>query len=166
MIDEACARLKIDQEKKPESLLKIEREIEDLNIQLQSSQSDEVQRQLDILTSNMLELTKSWQKTLATIKELSELREHTFFMKNEIIQAKNKQDFARHQIIDADIKQKVIKMNNLYELLDENYRAVDSSHIANIVGKSTGNITISIKYNSIILSFINTRYSIWKIVRG
>ena len=84
------------------------------------------------------ELVASWEKTLLTIKELSELREHTYFMKSEIIQAKNKQDFERYKFIDDDINQKTIKMNKLYESLDEKIREVESSQICDIVGKNTG----------------------------
>jgi len=138
LIDEACARLKIDQEKKPEVLLQVERDIEDLNIQLQTRDRADIQEKLSVLMAKRDELVASWEKTLSTIKELAELREHTYFMKNEIIQAKNKQDFERYKFIDDDINQKTIKMNKLYESLDEKIREVESSQIADIVGKNTG----------------------------
>ena len=138
LIDEACARLKIDQEKKPEALIQVERDIEDLNIQLQTRDRADIQEKLSGLIASRDKLVASWEKTLSTIKELAELREHTYFMKNEVVQAKNKQDFERYKFIDDDINQKTIKMNKLYESLDEKIREVESSQIADIVGKNTG----------------------------
>ena len=147
LVDEACARLKIDQEKKPDALVEVEKEIESLNIQLQSLKLVSVEETLKLISveekiseldKRRVSLVKAWEATLLTIKELQEIREHTYFMKSEIIQAKNRRDFARYKFIADDISQKTTKMDTLYDTLDERFRAVDSSHIADIVGKNTG----------------------------
>ena len=139
--------MKIDQEKKPQVLAEVEKELESFNIQLQSLKLVSVEETFELISfeekigemgKKHADLMKTYNATLQTIKELKEIREHKYIMKKEIIQAKNRKDYARYKFITDDIHQKSMTMNILYSKMDIKFRAVDSSHIADIVGKSTG----------------------------
>lgn len=104
LVDEACSRLKLEQESKPESIWKVERELLTKQIELSAlenevenkksqSRKQQVQAEVDQLSSELKEMNDKWQAEKDELEKTKRLQDELERARNELEAARRKGDY-------------------------------------------------------------------------
>jgi len=158
LIDEACSRLRLEQESKPEVLWKIERDLMTKQIEISALSGEKeissikrrkvVEGEVKELEERVQKITEMWNDERKSLNRVKDLKEELAKAKQEMEQARSKGDFAKagellHSTIPSlqhELKEKEndgdgksASINN--RLLTD---SVDANAIATIVARATG----------------------------
>ena len=155
--DEACARLRLEQESKPEILWKLERDLMTKQIELSALEQEDdqaskqrrdvVQQEVDDLKVKVEKIAKIWQDERGGLTRIKDVKEELASAKREVDMAKGRGDFAKAgELMHATIPRLEQELHDLEELEDPSKRkkkrlltdAVDADAIATIVARHTG----------------------------
>ena len=163
LIDEACSRLRLEQESKPEILWKLERDLMTKQIESASLKGEddadsiarrtEVEDQIQVIQQKVNKLNQLWQDERNQLTQIKDLKEELAQARREVELARNKGDYTKagelmHATI-PDLEHKVHeledqeegnenslkKKGNKNKLLAE---AVTAEEVATIVSRHTG----------------------------
>ncbi|KAG7372481.1 Clp protease ATP-binding subunit ClpB [Nitzschia inconspicua] len=159
LVDEACSRLRLEQESKPEVLWKVERDLMTKQIELSALKGEDdkesikrrqaVEQEVKELEDRVQKLTEMWQEERKSLTRVKDLKEELAQARRDMEVARSKGDFAKagellhstipnlqHQLEELEEKEededKVTKKNKLL------HDAVDANAIATIVSRATG----------------------------
>jgi ATP-dependent Clp protease ATP-binding subunit ClpB len=159
LVDEACSRLRLEQESKPEVLWKVERDLMTKQIELIALKGEDdkeslkrrdiVEQEVKELEERVQKLTEMWQDERKSLTRVKDLKEELAQAKRDMELARSKGDFAKagellhstipklqHELEELEEKEeevdKVTKKNRLL------HDAVDADAIATIVSRATG----------------------------
>jgi ATP-dependent Clp protease ATP-binding subunit ClpB len=163
LIDEACSRLRLEQESKPELLWRLERDLMTKQIEKSALQAeedaesverrDQVEMEVDKLQHKVNRLTERWQEERQALVRIKELKEDLGKAQRDLEFARSKGDYAKagellhstipqfqqelHQLEEQEAEQGAKKKNKKKKtkLLSE---AVTADAIATIVARHTG----------------------------
>ena len=104
LVDEACSRLKLEQESKPEAIWKIERDLLTKQIELSALQNEvdnkksqsrkqQVQAEVDRLSSELKEMNNVWQAEKDELEKTKRLQDELERARNELDVARRKGDY-------------------------------------------------------------------------
>merc|ERR1719333_184769 len=158
LVDEACSRLRLEQESKPEVLWKIERDLMTKQIEISALSGEKeissikrrkvVEGEVKELEERVQKITEMWNDERKSLNLVKDLKEELAKAKQEMEQARSKGDFAKagellHSTIPSlqhELKEKEndgdgksASINN--RLLTD---SVDTDAIATIVARATG----------------------------
>lgn len=105
LVDEACSRLRLEQESKPEIIWKIERDLLTKQIELSALENegddmrskarlDTVQKEVDSLKNKLNELNEIWRKEREELDKAKNVQELLDEAKRDLEKARQKGDFA------------------------------------------------------------------------
>jgi len=160
LVDEACSRLRLEQESKPEVLWKVERDLTTKQIEMSAlkgeDDKDSIKRR-EVITAEVKELmeraqklTERWQEERRSLNRVKDLKEELAKAQREVEVARSKGDFAkagellhstlpglRHELEERENEEDRTATSNKEHnrLLNE---AVDANAIATIVARATG----------------------------
>lgn len=157
LVDEACSRLRLEQESKPEEIWKVERDLLTKQIELSALSSDpspssatksrtsSVQSEITNLQKKLSTLNATWQSEKDQLQQTKTLRERLATAKRELEESRKKGNFGRagellhsiipqleHEIEESDNK---LAENESSKMLEE---AVGKESIASVVARHTG----------------------------
>eukprot|EP00586_Coscinodiscus_wailesii_P007187 CAMPEP_0172480824 /NCGR_PEP_ID=MMETSP1066-20121228/6279_1 /TAXON_ID=671091 /ORGANISM="Coscinodiscus wailesii, Strain CCMP2513" /LENGTH=856 /DNA_ID=CAMNT_0013242529 /DNA_START=197 /DNA_END=2767 /DNA_ORIENTATION=- len=157
LVDEACSRLRLEQESKPEVIWKVERDLLTKQIEHSALSSDSspssatktraaaVQSEIIKLSKKLATLTENWQAERNRLEETKTLRERLAAAKKELEESRKRGDFARagelmHSVIPQLEKQVELEdsddtREDKTQMLEE---AVGKDSIATVVSRHTG----------------------------
>jgi len=105
LIDEACSRLRLEQESKPEIIWKIERDLMTRQIERSALENEEdkksvvrkesVQREVDRLKVEMDRLTKIWQEEKNELNKIRDLKKELGTLRVEMDKARKAGEYAK-----------------------------------------------------------------------
>jgi ATP-dependent Clp protease ATP-binding subunit ClpB len=152
LVDEACSRLRLEQESKPDAIWDLEREVVRKKIELEAlrKETDEpsierrkvVEQKISELETKLNEMNQIWEEEKQTLQQGKGIKEKLEDARKELVMAERKGDFARageltHKII-PDLEKKLKGGTNSSahkRLLEEN---VSPELIAQVVSTATG----------------------------
>lgn len=152
LVDEACSRLKLQQESKPDVLESLERTILTQQIELESLKKEtdalskgrlaQLQKELEENQAKSAELHKTWQKERARLSQRQQLKEKLERARIDFELAQRRGDLAKA----SEIKYSVLPVleEQLANELDTEssesliHERVTSDDIANVISKATG----------------------------
>ena len=162
LVDEACSRLRLEQESKPEIIWKVERDLMTRQIELSALENEEdkksiarkeaVQEEVNRLKDEVARLTDIWQQEKNELNRIRNLKEELEQARVEMDKARRRGDFAKagelmhatipkleHQLAkleeeEADKGDKKKKKKQSKMLAD----AVTADAIATIIARHTG----------------------------
>jgi ATP-dependent Clp protease ATP-binding subunit ClpB len=160
LVDEACSRLRLEQESKPEVLWKVERDLMTKQIELSALKGEDdkesikrrnvVEQEVKELEDRVSKLTEMWQEERKSLTRVKDLKEELAQAKRHMEVARSKGDFAKaaelqHAII-PDLQHRLEELEE-HELEPDDkaqkknrllHDAVDANAIATIVSRATG----------------------------
>jgi ATP-dependent Clp protease ATP-binding subunit ClpB len=160
LVDEACSRLRLEQESKPEVLWKVERDLMTKQIELSALKGEDdkesikrrnvVEQGVKELEDRVSKLTEMWQEERKSLTRVKDLKEELAQAKRHMEVARSKGDFAKaaelqHAII-PDLQHRLEELEE-HELEPDDkaqkknrllHDAVDANAIATIVSRATG----------------------------
>jgi len=106
LVDEACSRLRLEQESKPEIIWKVERDLLTKQIELSALANEDddkksvarraqVKEEVDVLTARLKELTDVWQAERDELERGKKLQEEIESARRELTKARRDGDFNR-----------------------------------------------------------------------
>lgn len=158
LVDEACSRLRLEQESKPEVLWKVERDLMTKQIELSALKGEDdkesikrreiVEAEIKELEDRAQKLTDRWQEERKSLNRVKDIKEELARAQRDMEVARSKGDFAKAgELLHSTIP-------DLQHELEENERegedktatkhnrlltdAVDANAIATIVARATG----------------------------
>jgi ATP-dependent Clp protease ATP-binding subunit ClpB len=159
LVDEACSRLRLEQESKPELLWRLERDLMTKQIEKSALQGEEdaesverrneVEKEVEKLQHKVNRLTERWQEERQALVRIKDLKEDLGQAQRELDIARSKGDYAKAgELLHSTIPQFQHELQQLEEeaegakkkkkkpkLLSE---AVTADAIATIVARHTG----------------------------
>ncbi len=153
LIDEACAKLRLEMDSYPESLDELERRVKQLEIEKQAMKQEDDQEQLDKVNKELAELQdernkvkSKWQEEKGVIDEIQQTKQQIENYKHAAAEAERIGDYGKVaeyrygkiQEAQEHLKQKQEKLNAIQSedpLIKEEVEAED---IATVVSKWTG----------------------------
>lgn len=158
LIDEACSRLRLEQESKPEIIWKVERDLltkqielsaleneEDANTRIAARRAD-CKQEVDTLKNEMRRLTDLWLLEKSELNSAQEAKEELEKAKNEMETARRRGDYSRAaELLHGTIPAMEAKLADLLSHEDDRKRhskmladSVDAEAIAALVALQTG----------------------------
>jgi ATP-dependent Clp protease ATP-binding subunit ClpB len=159
LVDEACSRLRLEQESKPEVLWKVERDLMTKQIELSALKGEDdkesikrrhvVEQEVEELEERVKKLTEMWQEERKSLTRVKDLKEELAQAKREMELARSKGDYTKAgELLHSTIP----KIQHELEALEEKeeaedtatrknrllHDAVDANAIATIVARATG----------------------------
>jgi ATP-dependent Clp protease ATP-binding subunit ClpB len=160
LIDEACSRLRLEQESKPEVLWKVERDLMTKQIELSALKGEDdkesikrrhvVEKEVKELEDRVQKLTEMWQEERKSLTRVKDLKEELAQAKRDMEVARSKGDFAKAgELLHSTIPKLQHQLDELEEKEGEEvdhatkknrllHDAVDANAIATIVARATG----------------------------
>lgn len=159
LIDEACSRLRLEQESKPELLWRLERDLITKQIEKSALQGEEdvesihrrreVEREVEKLQQKVDRLTAKWQEERKALVRIKELKERLSQAQQDLDVARSKGDYAKAgELLHATIPQYQNELHQLEEEAEDAKKkkkkgkllsdAVTADAIATIVARHTG----------------------------
>jgi ATP-dependent Clp protease ATP-binding subunit ClpB len=159
LVDEACSRLRLEQESKPEVLWKVERDLMTKQIELVALKGEDdkesvkrrqiVEQEVKELEERVQKLSETWQEERKSLTRIKDLKEELAQAKRNMELARSKGDFAKagellhatipklqHELEELEEKEEEVdKVTKKKRLLHD---AVDANAIATIVSRATG----------------------------
>lgn len=162
LVDEACSRLRLEQESKPEIIWKVERDLLTKQIELSALANEDddkksvarraqVKEEVDVLNARLKELTDVWQAERDELERGKKLQEEIESARRELTKARRDGDFNRagelqHMTIPR-LEQEMEELERKNEEAESNGEdagnkmladAVTAQAIATIVARHTG----------------------------
>jgi len=160
LIDEACSKLRLEQESKPEVLWKVERDLMTKQIEMSALKGEDdkdsikrreyVRAEVKELEERAQKLTQMWQDERRSLTRVKDLKEELARAQREMDVARSKGDFAKagellHSTIpdlQNELKEREEEEDKDDRKVNESNRlltdAVDADAIATIVARATG----------------------------
>lgn len=159
LVDEACSRLRLEQESKPEILWKVERDLMTKQIELSALQGEDdkesikrrdiVIQEVKELEDRVAKLTEAWQEERQSLTRVKDLKEELAQAKRDMEVARSKGDFGKAgELLHATIPRLQHELDELEEKEERDdidktkkrllHDAVDANAIATIVSRATG----------------------------
>eukprot|EP00127_Corallochytrium_limacisporum_P005285 Clim_evm16s202 gene=Clim_evmTU16s202 len=158
LVDEAASRLRLQQESKPESIERVDREIVRMKIELEAlkkdtdaqslSRADQIRKDLEASEKERDALTQKWNEEKDMINSASEFRLKLDEYRNELATAQRNGDWERagqlrHDLIpklEQDIKERDNELENMTSSTGRRMLgdAVTAQDIMEVVSRSTG----------------------------
>lgn len=160
LIDEACSKLRLEQESKPEVLWKVERDLMTKQIEMSALKGEDdkdsikrreyVQAEVKELEERAQKLTQMWNDERRSLTRVKDLKEELARAQREMDVARSKGDFAKagellHSTIpdlQNELKEREEEEDKDDRKVNESNRlltdAVDADAIATIVARATG----------------------------
>lgn len=159
LVDEACSRLRLEQESKPEILWKVERDLMTKQIELSALQGEDdkesikrrdiVIQEVKELEDRVAKLTETWQEERRSLTRVKDLKEELAQAKRDMEVARSKGDFGKAgELLHATIPRLQHELDELEEKEERDdidktkkrllHDAVDANAIATIVSRATG----------------------------
>jgi len=160
LIDEACSKLRLEQESKPEVLWKVERDLMTKQIEMSALKGEDdkdsikrreyVRAEVKELEERAQKLTQMWQDERRSLTRVKDLKEELARAQREMDVARSKGDFAKagellHSTIpdlQNELKEREEEEDKDERKVNESNRlltdAVDADAIATIVARATG----------------------------
>lgn len=161
LVDEACSRLRLEQESKPEILWKIERDLMTRQMELSAlqgedddaskSRQEEVQVQVKELQAKVERITIRWQNERGQLTKVKDLKEELAVARRDMELARNKGDYGKAgELLHATIPKLQHELQELEERQENEAvsgkkkkrvllaDAVTADAIATIVARHTG----------------------------
>jgi ATP-dependent Clp protease ATP-binding subunit ClpB len=157
LVDEACSRLRLEQESKPEIIWKVERDLLTRQIELSALENEDdkksverkeaVQQEVNRLKEEMDRLTKIWEEEKNELNKIRDLKEELELARVAMDRARKVGDFSKAgELMHATIPQLEHKIEDLEEaesgasrkkkkMLSE---SVTADAIATIIARHTG----------------------------
>jgi len=156
LVDEACSKLRLQQESKPEQIENSDRHILKLKIELESLKKDndpssierkqKLEKELKVTEEECAKMTAKWNEEKKKIDEVKELKQKLEQYRNELDLSQRKGDLSRaselkYGII-PNIEKQIPKDEKQIENLSSEesfiHEKVTADDIANVVSKTTG----------------------------
>lgn len=160
LVDEACSRLRLEQESKPEVLWKVERDLMTKQIELSALKGEDdkesikrrqvVEQEVKELEDRVQKLTTMWQDERKSLTRVKDLKEEMAQAKRNMEVARSKGDFAKagellhstipnlkHELEELEEKEEK-EVDNVAKKSKLLHDAVDANAIATIVARATG----------------------------
>eukprot|EP00536_Pseudo-nitzschia_multiseries_P000023 jgi/Psemu1/177716/e_gw1.2.297.1 len=157
LVDEACSRLRLEQESKPEVLWKVERDLMTKQIEMSALQGEDdkdsikrrelIAAEVKELSERARKLTDTWQEERKSLNRAKDLKEELAAAKREMEIARSRGDFAKagellHSTIPA-LQHELEERENEEDRTETKHHrllndAVDANAIATIVARATG----------------------------
>mmetsp|Transcript_30246 Transcript_30246/g.73580 ORF Transcript_30246/g.73580 Transcript_30246/m.73580 type:complete len:897 (-) Transcript_30246:1876-4566(-) len=160
LVDEACSRLRLEQESKPEVLWKVERDLMTKQIELSALKGEDdresikrrevVEQEVEELEDRVKKLTETWQEERRSLTRVKDLKEELAQAKRDMEVARAKGDFGKAgELLHATIPKLQDELERLEEQEEQAdhdktkkkrllHDAVDAEAIATIVSRATG----------------------------
>lgn len=160
LIDEACSRLRLEQESKPEVLWKIERDLMTKQIELSALKGEDdrdsikrreaVETEVKELEDRVERLTRLWQEERKSLNRAKDLKENLAQAQRDMELARSKGDYTKAgELLHSTIPDLRHELEALEEQHEEEgkaggkkkkllHDAVDAHAIATIVARATG----------------------------
>lgn len=155
LVDEACSRLRLEQESKPEVIWFLEKDLLTKQIELSALENegddkktvarrDQVKTEVDSIQAKLLELNTVWQAEREELDKTKSIQEELDTAKNDLEKARRKGDFAvagklQHSTI-PQLELELQEIENNVDVKEKKMLAeyVSSGAIASCVAKHTG----------------------------
>jgi ATP-dependent Clp protease ATP-binding subunit ClpB len=155
LVDEAASSLRLQQESKPEDILRLDQKIMTIQIELESlrketdiaskERHEKLEEELKAHQSEAAALTERWQKERKEIEAIKKVKEELEKARFGLDRAQRENNFARagelqYSIIPS-LEQKLPKDGEVVPVTDSNtliHDAVTADDIANVVSRATG----------------------------
>ena len=106
LVDEACSRLRLEQESKPDNIWKLERDLLTKQIELSAleneddnkkskARKEQVQHEVDVLTKELKDLNDAWQAERNELERGQRVQEELEAAKKELDMARRKGDYNK-----------------------------------------------------------------------
>lgn len=155
LVDEACSRLRLEQESKPEVIWKLERDLLTRQIELSALENEddekalsrkaEVKAEVDRLKGEVQRMTDLWQAERDELNRVKELKAKLEQARVELDQARRRGDFNRAgELLHATIPRMEHEMEQLEAAVADKKKskmladAVTAEAIATIIARHTG----------------------------
>eukprot|EP00554_Chaetoceros_debilis_P014108 CAMPEP_0194111136 /NCGR_PEP_ID=MMETSP0150-20130528/10209_1 /TAXON_ID=122233 /ORGANISM="Chaetoceros debilis, Strain MM31A-1" /LENGTH=771 /DNA_ID=CAMNT_0038800487 /DNA_START=307 /DNA_END=2623 /DNA_ORIENTATION=- len=155
LVDEACSRLRLEQESKPEVIWFLEKDLLTKQIELSALENegddkktvarrDQVKTEVDSIQAKLLELNTVWQAEREELDKTKSIQEKLDTAKNDLEKARRKGDFAvAGQLQHSTIPQLELELQEIENNVDVKEKKmlaeyVSSGAIASCVAKHTG----------------------------
>ncbi len=159
LIDEACSRLRLEQESKPELLWRLERDLMTKQIERSALQGEEdaesverrhdVEKEVEKLQQKVDRFTAKWQEERQALVRIKELKEKLSQAKQDLDIARSKGDYAKAgELLHSTIPQHQNELHLLEEEAEDAKKkkkkgkllsdAVTADAVATIVARHTG----------------------------
>jgi len=155
LVDEACSRLRLEQESKPEVIWFLEKDLLTKQIELSALENegddkktvarrDQVKTEVDSIQAKLLELNTVWQAEREELDKTKSIQEELDTAKNDLEKARRKGDFAvAGQLQHSTIPQLELELQEIENNVDVKEKKmlaeyVSSGAIASCVAKHTG----------------------------
>ena len=158
LVDEACSRLRLEQESKPEIIWKVERDLLTRQIELSAldneddkkslARKESVQQEVTRLKEEMDRLTEIWQQEKNELNKIRDLKEELEQARLQMDRARKRGDYSKagellhgtipqleHQIEDLEAAESKAAGGSKKKMLAE---AVTADAIATIIARHTG----------------------------
>lgn len=156
LIDEACSRLRLEQESKPEAVWQLEQELMTRQIELsaldnedtkdtrQISRREEVKKQVEELKGKVRGMTEGWMAEKEALNRVQTVKEDLERAKLDMVAARRKGDFAKageflHSTI-PNLENDLEKLEMAVENGDQKMlsEAVTADAVADLIARHTG----------------------------
>eukprot|EP00816_Leptocylindrus_hargravesii_P010465 CAMPEP_0196802480 /NCGR_PEP_ID=MMETSP1362-20130617/2080_1 /TAXON_ID=163516 /ORGANISM="Leptocylindrus danicus, Strain CCMP1856" /LENGTH=766 /DNA_ID=CAMNT_0042173787 /DNA_START=763 /DNA_END=3064 /DNA_ORIENTATION=- len=156
LVDEACSRLRLEQESKPEIIWKIERDLLTKQIELTALSNEEddaksvtrkrhVEEEIDLLQQELKELNATWQAEKDELGKAKRLQGELDVARRELKIARDKSDFGRAgELLHSTIPRLERDLSDLEGEEPDNKHgkmladSVSAEAIANVISRHTG----------------------------